>query len=444
MLRFGLLVLWVVSSAVRSDECDTFARWFDDQLEEAEDVELTILGTLPEFLNGDLVRVGPTQVRTTNRNFTNFLDGFGRATRWSFDATAGTSTFTSKVMKTRLWNASASSSPAYAAAPRADIAPHIVQQPTSPRLRFPSAVLGLREMDNTDVMVWRFADDARRLLALTDFAAINELDARTLATLGPVAFTDELRGYVWSGSHPGVHPTTGAMLNVIAKPARPDAANGGGVAADSDGAAVGVSGASENGDEAAADGAAVNGGGAAADGGAEAADGNGASLLGFNYTMIAMGPDRFRTPFGSVALDALAYTTHSLAAAGRYAALVVPPVALSAARVGVTGCITSSALDLGLDGSNETGATVVHVFDVDGAHGGVAPVASVAVDGDGFLAFHVVNAFVEPRDADDADGGAHGALVVVVLRRRAPLATCREMIRMFSRCIAFRYRAARV
>ena len=84
VLSFVLLAV-----SVSLGRADNFKQWFADELKEVLDdpVELKIEGegSLPSYLKGNLVRLGPSQMHTDKRNYTNCLDGFGRVTKWILD-----------------------------------------------------------------------------------------------------------------------------------------------------------------------------------------------------------------------------------------------------------------------------------------------------------------------------------------------------------------------
>jgi carotenoid cleavage dioxygenase-like enzyme len=72
-------------------------------------------------------------------------------------------------------------------------------------------------MDNTDVNVYRFKG-ADTFLTFTDFHLMNEIDLRTLRTIGSAQFgaqDDAPEGAFFSSSHPGeyVHSTGVYLIN---------------------------------------------------------------------------------------------------------------------------------------------------------------------------------------------------------------------------------------
>jgi len=178
------------SSVTLAQEDDNFMGWFKDQRREVYDgyAELKVIGTVPDFVRGFLIRLGPTVLSTDSRNYTNFIDGFGRISKWHFDPPT-TVKFQSAIIKSNLWNASADGT---------DIPDHIVSEKTEPPF---SGVPDLSVTDNTDVMAYRFPG-SRKLLTFTDFAESNVVDVDSLRALGNAEYNDAVsKAYTYSGSH---------------------------------------------------------------------------------------------------------------------------------------------------------------------------------------------------------------------------------------------------
>ena len=111
-----------------SCEEDLFASYFVDQHKETDDkgVKILVDGKLPKYIIGNLIRVGPTINQTPKRNYTNFLDGFGRVSKWSINGLDSTISYQSKIIRSLQYNASNDAQ---------DIIAHVTQQPTDPPMK---------------------------------------------------------------------------------------------------------------------------------------------------------------------------------------------------------------------------------------------------------------------------------------------------------------------
>ena len=198
-----LLLLSSLSSLVRGE--DYFARWYNDESREIFGGESTstleVKGQLPVYLKGDLIRLGPTLAHTEKKNATNFVDSFGRITKWTFSGSENLVTYKSAFIRSSLYNASDDLT---------NIPSHITVQPTEPKSR---GIPDLNTMDNTDVYVHRF-ENSDEYLTFTDFHIGNRVHADSLHTLGNTQFNDELKG-TYSGSHYGEYFDRSLGENVI-------------------------------------------------------------------------------------------------------------------------------------------------------------------------------------------------------------------------------------
>lgn len=175
-------------------EEDYFVRWYEDEPGEIfgeDSKKLEIKGVLPTYLKGDLIRLGPTLLHTDNKNVTNFIDGFGRVTKWSFSGSDNEVSYQSAFIRSSLYNASGDLT---------NIPSHITIEPTEPKSR---GIPNLDAMDNTDVYVHKF-EGSDEYLTLTDFHLGNRIHESTLNTLGNTEYNDKLKG-TYSGSHYGLY-----------------------------------------------------------------------------------------------------------------------------------------------------------------------------------------------------------------------------------------------
>lgn len=367
------MMMWLLRGAavilgVNAQE-DIFMTWFQDQKAEILDapVGTNIEGCLPEYVKGSLLRVGPSiATPSPDISYSNFLDAFGRITKWDVDGASNTSAYTSSMIRSLVYNASDLDG-----APT--IARHIFQEQTDPRTSF--GLFDLDWMDNTDVNVYRFSDPLTGegvgpILTFTDFHLINAVDWNSLRTLGSIQFNDTVTGSqngdappdstFFSGSHPGEHvdASTGEVVLV---------------------------------------------------------NWLGQKLVrGYRVYVYKMGRDMKRVVIGSVDVDTEPYSIHAVAVTSGYVALVVGPVDLEFLRTGVSLCVSCSAEDhIGQPSSS----TRLFVFDLEpnlldtadsGEHSSTGskgaprssedsnsppPVAEVEMEGpESFFIFHFINA----------------------------------------------------
>lgn len=194
-----ILLVNFVAWTLFNDVAASMDVWFKDVREESGDTPQKVIveGKLPSWLVGDLIRLGPSVLKTDERNYSNYLDGFGRATKWSLDGSTNQCTFQSNMIRSLLYNDSS----------EATVIPkHITQEHPEPSFR--PGLFPIEEMDNTDVFLYSFEDDPETFVSVTDFAAANKMDLRTLRTLGNVAYNDanecmECQSSTFSGSHYG-------------------------------------------------------------------------------------------------------------------------------------------------------------------------------------------------------------------------------------------------
>jgi len=194
MKLFGLLLFFI---GLVNVACDSFGHWFDDQHAEITDIPIKLAvqffngsTSLPESLtvNGALIRLGPSVLNTANANYTNFIDGFGRISKWTFGSKDHI-LFQSSLIKSTLWNNSGSGN---------DIPPHITSENVSPN-RF--EIVQLNNMDNTDVFPYQFPTKRSFITVSTDFYQTNQIHYDTLRTIGATQFHDDGIEGTFSSSH---------------------------------------------------------------------------------------------------------------------------------------------------------------------------------------------------------------------------------------------------
>lgn len=341
VLSFVLLAV-----AVSLGRADNFKQWFADELKEVLDdpVELMIEGSLPSYLKGNLMRLGPSQMHTDKRNYTNCLDGFGRVSKWILDGSDQKVSFQSQMIKSNVYNSSLEEN---------DITAHVTQQTPDPG--FSLGIPDLKNMDNTDVNLFKFEGE-ESFLAFTDYATSNVIDERTLRTLGNIENNDddcsgECKGASFSGSHPGVikDKKTGkeTLVNWI-----------------------GTKG-----------------------------------LYDFEIAIYTMDSSLKRRVIGSIKQNWMPFSVHAVAVTENYVALVMGAVTMDFAEVGINFCLACSSNDKLHD--KDTRVYVFKLYEDEGEaplSKKTPPVVNYNIPKeDGMFVFHYVNAFVE--NGKGTDGG---------------------------------------
>ena len=324
---------------------DAFGMWFSDELKEILDdaVELNIDGVLPSYLNGNLVRLGPSQMHTDKRNYTNVLDGFGRVSKWSLDASAQRASFQSQMIKSNVYNSSIEEE---------DITAHVTQQKTEPG--FSLGIPDLKNMDNTDVNLFKF-DGEDTFLAFTDYATSNVIDERTLRVLGNIDNHDndcggDCKGASFSGSHPGeyIDKKTGKQTLVNW---------------------IGTKG-----------------------------------LYDFEIAIYTMDDTLQRRVIGSIKQNWMPFSIHAVAVTDKYVALVMGAVTMDFAEVGVNFCLACSSNDKLHAKDTRVYVFKLEADDENEAPLGknTPPIVNYNIPKeDGMFVFHYINAFVESGKGKD-------------------------------------------
>ena len=309
---------------------DVFLNWFNDQHKEIIDnpVYLSVQGSIPSYVSGDLIRVGPSIANTDLKNYSNFLDSFGRISKWTLKGN-NTVEYMSSLIKSSVYNASFSNN-------LSDISRHIFQEQTIPKTSFGKFDLSL--MDNTDVNVFKFPKKPE-ILAMTDFHNMNTIDLKSLRTVGNVVFqdnnTDIPTGTLFSGSHPGTHidKTTGETFL-------------------------------------------VNWLGSLAAG-------------GFHFYIYKMDSNKKRRIIGYYKLEQQPYSVHSIGVSDGLATVIIGPVPLSSYKTAVNLCLTCCATDK--IGKEATQILVFNV-EGESLSKNTPPVAVVNIPPEeSFFVFHYLN-----------------------------------------------------
>jgi carotenoid cleavage dioxygenase-like enzyme len=197
---------------VQKSLSDPFGHWFDDQRSEIIDSSYPInvqffngATELPPSLTkkGSLIRLGPSVLNTGKTNYTNYIDGFGRISKWEFGSGTNKVMYQSAMIKSTLWNNSNLGT---------DIPPHITSEKTNPS---GFEIVQLDNMDNTDVFPYRFPTQKDTVIISTDFSVSNKVHYSSLRALGSTTFNDKVKG-TFAGSHTAeyIDSVTGKLYRV--------------------------------------------------------------------------------------------------------------------------------------------------------------------------------------------------------------------------------------
>jgi len=316
---------------------DYFSTWFNEQHQEIIDdpLALSVTGSIPQYINGKLARVGPTIYSTKNMNYTNYLDSFGRVSMWTISGKDQTTLFQSAIIRSLLYNSSLSEN---------SISRHISQEKTEPATS--PGIFDLNNMDNTDVDVYHFAG-SNSFISFTDFHLANEIDLRTLRTIGTVQHNDTApSGSFFSSSHPGeyIHPVSGQtyLINWL-----------------------GVK-----------------------------------TAKGSRINIYAMGSDLVRNVIGSVEIGFLPYSIHSVLVVGDYVVVFVGPVELDFMKTGINLCISCSTKDHLLSDPSDIYVFSLLSIGLDSADPETQPVSHVQLlPPDSLFVFHYVGGRLKTKDS---------------------------------------------
>jgi len=205
------------ASSVEASEAG-FAAWWDDADEEVSNRVCNIVGELPSWLRGTLIRNGPGRWESGDgtRRYTHAFDGLAKLV--SFDIGAEGVTFSTRFLRSDWFEKSKNG----AFPPSVTTGP--VDPPWSATEGVAAALTG-QAFDNTPVNLHRLGG-GDRWVAVTDAPPLMEFDPSTLETLGRIdssanaivglsrKFGVGVPGFeAFSTAHPQRHPTSGETLN---------------------------------------------------------------------------------------------------------------------------------------------------------------------------------------------------------------------------------------
>lgn len=174
----ALLSVYVAAATTSLPDPDlafpgSFERWFGETLSTADKAELHIEGVIPAWLHGDLINAGPSQQRLGHEEFMHVFDGYARINRFTINASAGSITFSSRMLDSEWYRRSIKAGHVTPATLMAET------QPPRPFSKIP-LVNALAPNDNVYVMPWRIGDE---MLYMTDGETRLKFDRNTLDVL---------------------------------------------------------------------------------------------------------------------------------------------------------------------------------------------------------------------------------------------------------------------
>jgi carotenoid cleavage dioxygenase-like enzyme len=169
---------------------------------EVQDVELSVDGTIPDWLRGTLLRNGPAKFDFDDRTVNHWFDGHAMLHR--FEITADSVTYTNRFVQSSAHAAAERdgdlSYGEFATDPCRDLFERVFVMFSGPELT-----------DNPSVNIDRHAD---RFIAMTETPMPVEFDPETLETLGPFEFEDDLSGRTTT-AHPHRDFERGVTINYV-------------------------------------------------------------------------------------------------------------------------------------------------------------------------------------------------------------------------------------
>ena len=189
---------------------ENFCKWFDDSLEEVPTPrELDIIGVLPPFLSGTLIKNGaaafselgnPTDKKKVRR-YTHLFDGLAKLTK--YEILDGKVTFSTKFLESYMYKE--------IVLKRSSIPPTVSSGPTSPPLslfeQIRAAFFG-GSFDNVPVNVAQIGDgdESAHFVGITDAPILVEFDLHTLETKGALKTSGGITSHggslLFSTAHP--------------------------------------------------------------------------------------------------------------------------------------------------------------------------------------------------------------------------------------------------
>jgi carotenoid cleavage dioxygenase-like enzyme len=172
--------------------------------EELENVPLKVMGTIPEWLEGEFVHNGPGLVQGPKGSIRSWFDGLAKL--HAFTLHQGQVAYTCKFLKSNAYQN-------FLATGEFDFL-GFAQQPKTDTFSYYDFIFGIenKEIINANVNVSKINN---RLVALTEIPLPVEFD-RSLNTIAPFNYTDDLpKNYSFESAHILEDPETKAMWNFL-------------------------------------------------------------------------------------------------------------------------------------------------------------------------------------------------------------------------------------
>lgn len=154
-------------------------------------LELPVEGAVPAWVDGALIRNGPGLFEAAGERLTHWFDGLAMLRRFAF--ADGEVTYTNRYLRTEAYDRATGDgglgAAEFASTPSGFLRGLLARHVPTPT-------------DNTNVSVLQVGDSA---IALTETPRYTEFDPRTLETVGPWTFDDDISGHL-ACAHPVLEP----------------------------------------------------------------------------------------------------------------------------------------------------------------------------------------------------------------------------------------------
>ncbi len=189
--------------SVTDTTLSAYAQGFDSQIQELECLDLPVVGKIPDWLSGDLVRNGPAEFAVGIEQYRHWFDGLSKLHKFSF--ASGSVKATCKFLATEAYRKSAV---------EGRIA--LAEFGTNPKRSIwgkLGSVFNHQLTDNANVNVVALG---KRYLALTETVNTTEFDLSTLSTIGKFVWDDKLEAQVTT-AHPHFDFDRKQLYNLLIK-----------------------------------------------------------------------------------------------------------------------------------------------------------------------------------------------------------------------------------
>ena len=179
--------------------------------------ELAVKGTIPAWLEGTLMRIGPGKFEIQKQPINHAFDGFGMV--HSFSLKDGKAAYSNKFLQTDYYKNAIKSGYiptgiGFDSDPCESIFAHV-------STLFSNLVVGCTLNDNANVNIVKLADN---YIAMTETVIATQFDAASLDTKGQFAFNKNISGQTTT-AHPHIDQQSGEFINYITQYGRNSAYN---------------------------------------------------------------------------------------------------------------------------------------------------------------------------------------------------------------------------